>query len=447
MSPLPFEAFTTAGIDSNWNTAIHSLNKAYLTTMEGTAPPTLSPGKGPTKMRGFLQTPRAAAATAAGTAAAADAKLDETAVFRALPSVIHFGGFHLKDVQRQVFHVVNISDKSQRMSIVAPTTAYFRIEYDKQGMLAPGMEQAITIEFMPTEWRYYYDCLRIVGEEENLLIPVHAYPVMNEVYFPSSLDFGTVALGSAVARDLELRCKVPIEFEYELTVEQQHPDITVTPLQGVIPANGSATIRVRYRPVKLQVARARLVLRVSQFDFEPLTCEIVGNSSPGTVMQQALEEAATTVGSRFGSGLDGSTLRKTANAPPAAAATTQRSLAAAPPQAPSEAVGAGTAAAIAKKTALLGEQTPLSPNTLARPTQFRDAGAMAMSNSIRKKARTLRRTGKPGKAATAGKEEAAQQVLGVPVASPNQRAEGVLLPNDLSGVPAANFVLTQQEGR
>ncbi len=32
---------------------------------------------------------------------------------------------------------------------------------NKKGLLAPGLEDVITVEFCPTEWRYYYDCLRI----------------------------------------------------------------------------------------------------------------------------------------------------------------------------------------------------------------------------------------------------------------------------------------------
>ena len=32
---------------------------------------------------------------------------------------------------------------------------------NKKGLLAPGMEDEIMLEFCPTEWRYYYDCLRI----------------------------------------------------------------------------------------------------------------------------------------------------------------------------------------------------------------------------------------------------------------------------------------------
>jgi hypothetical protein len=34
---------------------------------------------------------------------------------------------------------------------------------------------------------------QVHSESENLLIPIHAYPVMNDVLFPVRLDFGKCA--------------------------------------------------------------------------------------------------------------------------------------------------------------------------------------------------------------------------------------------------------------
>ena len=66
--------------------------------------------------------------------------------------------------------------------------------------------------------RYYYDCVRLHSEKENLLVPIHAYPVMNEVVFPRRIDFGVCPLSETATRTVVLRCKVPIQFEYELEV-------------------------------------------------------------------------------------------------------------------------------------------------------------------------------------------------------------------------------------
>ena len=70
------------------------------------------------------------------------------------------------------------------------------------------------LEFCPTEWRYYYDCVRVHSDGENLLIPIHAYPVINDVLFPVRIDFGRCVLNEQYTRTVKLECKVPIQFEY-----------------------------------------------------------------------------------------------------------------------------------------------------------------------------------------------------------------------------------------
>lgn len=54
-------------------------------------------------------------------------------------------------------------------------------------------------------------------QEENLLIPIHAYPIMNETKFPKRLDFGKCALGDMVTKTVKMECKVPVEFEFSIT--------------------------------------------------------------------------------------------------------------------------------------------------------------------------------------------------------------------------------------
>jgi hypothetical protein len=44
--------------------------------------------------------------------------------------------------------------------------------------------------------------------EDNLLIPIHAYPVMNDISFPSKIDLGACPLGECVKRTVKLDCQV-----------------------------------------------------------------------------------------------------------------------------------------------------------------------------------------------------------------------------------------------
>ena len=81
------------------------------------------------------------------------AKLGKASGFEAQPAVMHFGGYTLNKVHQQKLRIVNTSERSQRVNIIVPTTPYFRAKFQKKGLIAPGMAEEVTVEFMPTEWR------------------------------------------------------------------------------------------------------------------------------------------------------------------------------------------------------------------------------------------------------------------------------------------------------
>ena len=206
------------------------------------------------------------------------------------PAVVHFGGYTLNEVHVQKVSILNTSSVSQRLHVVNTTTPFFRVRYEKKGRVAPGMSEDLYIEFKPNAWRYYYDCVRIHCEDENLLIPIHGYPVINEVVFPRVLDFGANALCDTTTKIIDIECKVPIQFEYEIIVTKPHPDFRVTPLTGLIPANGKAQVSVTYSPVKLGTASMEMQIDVSQFNFEPIVCTVSGNAAPGIVRNRILAQ-------------------------------------------------------------------------------------------------------------------------------------------------------------
>ena len=52
----------------------------------------------------------------------------------------------------------------------------------------------ISVKFHPVAYTYYYDCIRIRAENQNLVIPLHGYPVINNIEFPSNIQFGNSPL-------------------------------------------------------------------------------------------------------------------------------------------------------------------------------------------------------------------------------------------------------------
>jgi len=220
------------------------------------------------------------------------AKLGKNNVLEVRPAVIHFGGYQVGQVHTQKVRVVNVSRESQRVHIMNPTTAHFKARMNKKGNIAPGMSEDIYIDFVPSAWQYYYDCLRLHTASENLLVPVHAYPVMNDVVFPTKIDFGKCALSETCTKTFKLECKVPIQFEYEFTVIKPHPDIEVFPIKGIVPANSHAPITVKFNPVTLASAECQIEVNVSQFNFKPFVCTITGFAFAGIVRENALREYA-----------------------------------------------------------------------------------------------------------------------------------------------------------
>lgn len=58
--------------------------------------------------------------------------------------------------------VLNTSGDNVSVHIIPPTTDHFKIHYKKErSQLVPGLGLDITVQFRPTEWKYYYDCVRI----------------------------------------------------------------------------------------------------------------------------------------------------------------------------------------------------------------------------------------------------------------------------------------------
>lgn len=220
------------------------------------------------------------------------AKLGKNAVLEIRPAVLHFGGYQVNQVHTQKVRVVNISREAQRVHIMNPTTASFKARNNKKGLIAPGMSEDIYIDFVPSAWQYYYDCIRLHTASENLLIPIHAYPVMNDVIFPSKIDFGKCPLSETVTKTFKLECKVPIQFEYEFNVIKPHPDIEVFPVKGIVPANSHAPITIKFNPVSLQSAECQIEVNISQFNFKPFVCTITGFAFAGLIREQKLREYA-----------------------------------------------------------------------------------------------------------------------------------------------------------
>lgn len=151
-----------------------------------------------------------------------------------------------------------------------------------QDRLVPGLTLDITVEFKADEWRYYYDCIRIhTPGEENLVIPVHAYPVLNLVNFPSTVRFSPLPIGESETKIIPLECNCPIEFEYHVVVLQSHSAFKVEPMSGIVAPHSSEEIVITFSPIDFATAMIKVQVTVSQFNAKPLICTVYGKANPG----------------------------------------------------------------------------------------------------------------------------------------------------------------------
>lgn len=124
----------------------------------------------------------------------------KTDVFEAVPPIVHFSGGKPGDTMTFTLSIVNISSSLQRMQIIPPSSDIFKIDFNKNGSIAAGLSQKITITYRPKDFKYYSDVLRIRGTEKTLLVPLHGYPLINKLNFPSHINFGNTPISEPTTK-------------------------------------------------------------------------------------------------------------------------------------------------------------------------------------------------------------------------------------------------------
>eukprot|EP01135_Chromosphaera_perkinsii_P003986 Nk52_evm29s265 gene=Nk52_evmTU29s265 len=218
-------------------------------------------------------------------------KLKENDSFQVEPAMVHFPGIKLNHTHVQKLKIINRTGTQKRVIIVPPETPYFSIKYRKKTTLRPGLSEDIEVEFTPTEYKYYGDSIRLYCYgDQNLIIPIHGYPTINTIQFPTRVDFTKAAISQSVTKSIPLSSDVPIDFSFEVNIPKPHPFFTVFPERGTIPGNGQTKIDITFLPQDYTTAMMTLEINISQFNFVPFVCEFSGCALPGEEQLKKMKE-------------------------------------------------------------------------------------------------------------------------------------------------------------
>ncbi|KAA8579571.1 hypothetical protein FQN60_006664 [Etheostoma spectabile] len=215
------------------------------------------------------------------------AKLKTNSLIQAEPPVLHFSGFELGNDYVKSLKLINISTEVINIHVIPTQTKHFQTTYTKKYRLIPGLAYTLKVRLCPDEWRYFYDCIRVHCKgEENLFIPVHAYPVIDELQIPPHINLAAIPLGQSVCHAIPLRCSCPIDFEFQVYIIQPHEAFAIHPLTGVVPANGEEKIIVTFSPFQYETCQVTIQLVISQFNTRPYLCTIIGSSTPHLALSE-----------------------------------------------------------------------------------------------------------------------------------------------------------------
>ncbi|KAB5523289.1 hypothetical protein PHYPO_G00150870 [Pangasianodon hypophthalmus] len=218
------------------------------------------------------------------------AKVKSNNVVEAEPSELHFSGFEVGKDYKKVVKLINISPEVIHVHILPTQTKYFRTEYTQKSRLVPGLAQTITVHFRPDEWRYFFDSIRIHCKgEENLLVTIHAYPVIDDLKIPSHINLFPVPLGHSSTCVIPLSCSCPVDFEFQVHCLKSHEAFSIYPLSGIIPAKGKTDLSVTFTPQQYGMAEVTLQLVISQFNSKPFICTLTASCSPNLTLNQQRE--------------------------------------------------------------------------------------------------------------------------------------------------------------
>lgn len=174
-----------------------------------------------------------------------------SSIFKIEPKKIRFIGFEVGTAKISKFKIINTSSTLQRLIILPMISDNFNFYYEKKGNIAPGLFETIKVSFIAKDYDYYETQIRILCENEVLIIPIVAYPVINPDptnIFPRFIDFEIKKINKIHKIVKRIRSTIPLNFKFEFKIKKGNKNLKIEPLKGFIPGNSFIDINIIFMP-------------------------------------------------------------------------------------------------------------------------------------------------------------------------------------------------------
>lgn len=160
------------------------------------------------------------------------------------------------------FTVRNVSSKMCRIRCVPPESKCFRL-LSTQQTIAPGMKQAIELEFSSNTPGEVHDRLVIRCDEGDIVIPVHAWFPTPNIQFAPVVDFGQVTVNHPVeSKKLKLKNTGRKDGVFKFVLEGAACGASINPMASIVPAGRETEVLVHLFPTVAGPVRCAYSLQV-----------------------------------------------------------------------------------------------------------------------------------------------------------------------------------------
>lgn len=202
------------------------------------------------------------------------------------PAEIYFDNISFRSQKSGImkqFELKNISDRVTRLHILPPDTKYFRLSYKQPKCLVPGYSITCRLIFFPDKPSYYEDCIRVHTEdhENQLIVPIYAYPVIGDFDFPEFIEFPPTNIGKKKTHHIPIKSSSAVDFEFRIQILRNDPSFSIQPVKGVLYAGQITELLIDFQPNSYSTCELKFELHIAQVNFQPKCCTVIGNALPG----------------------------------------------------------------------------------------------------------------------------------------------------------------------